>query len=79
MDVEWRRGGHWQNRHPPPQTAGMGGVLLWMEGPAPLMPRGCSLSEVQCIVGLLPEDAHPLATGLTPCSRRKALAGPGLS
>lgn len=29
MDVEWRRGGHWQNRHPPPQTAGMGGVLFW--------------------------------------------------
>lgn len=29
MDVEWRRGGHWQNRHPaPPQTAGMGG-LCW--------------------------------------------------
>lgn len=28
------------------------------------MPRGCSLSEVQCIVGWLPGGAPPLAMGL---------------
>lgn len=38
-----------------------------------------SLSEVQCIVGLLPEGAHPLAMGPIHHSGRKAWAGPGLS
>lgn len=44
-------------------------------GLGPLVPLACSLSEVQCIVGLLPGDAHPLAVGLVHSSGKKARPG----
>lgn len=53
----------------------------WADGSGALMPCGCSLSEVQCIMGLLRGwgVAHPLAMGLIHRGGRKAWARPGLS